>query len=73
MEPPGHQRSVTPYDHKVVGRYFDFLPLKIVRGHSKTSKCVLLVARNTLDVEFRSRSIGNEVIGDHEFSSLFDT
>ena len=33
MEPPGHQRSMTSYDTKMIVR---FLPLKIIYVHSKT-------------------------------------
>ena len=34
MEPPGHQRSMTSDDPKMIFRIFD--PLKIIHGHSKT-------------------------------------
>ena len=32
MEPPGHQRSMTSYDPKMI---FEFLTLKVIHGHSK--------------------------------------
>ena len=68
MEPPGNQRSMTLLDPKMI--FSNFLPLKIINGHSNHRNVFYLSQGTRWTLKFCSSSVRSKVIGDHGFSSF---
>ena len=72
MKPPGHQRSMTSYDPKMI--LFRFLTPKNHPWAFKNHRNVSYSSQGTCwALKFCSSSIRSKVIGDHGISSLFGT
>ena len=74
MESPGHQRSMTSYDPKMIFRIF--WPIKIIHEYSKTFKKVTCSTRckeHAVRWNFVLAPWEAKVIGDHGVSWLFGT